>query len=75
MMSIQAHPFRWNYRHADGAPCRCSGVVCAILYPNERIKMEYFIVAMGITITFLCFLAIFYKDDFLGDELRGDKDA
>lgn len=43
--------------------------------PNERIKMEYFIVAMGITIAFLCFLAIFYKDDFLGDQLRGDKDA
>ena len=38
-------------------------------------KMEYFIFTMGITIAFLCFLAIFYKDDFLGDELRGDKDA
>ena len=37
--------------------------------------MEYFIVAMGITIVFLYFLAIFYKDDFLDDELRGDEDA
>jgi hypothetical protein len=76
MMSIQAHPFRWNYRHADGAPCGFLGVLCAILYPERKDKqMEYFIVAIGITITFLCFLAIFYKDDFLGDELRGDKDA
>jgi hypothetical protein len=38
-------------------------------------KMEYFLTAIGVVIVFLCFLAIFYKDDFLGDELRGDKDA
>jgi hypothetical protein len=37
--------------------------------------MEYFLTAIGITIVFLCFLAIFYKDDFLDNELRGDKDA
>ena len=76
MMSIQAHPFRWNYRHADGAASPFLGVVCAILYPERKDeRMEYFLTAIGITIVFLCFLAIFYKDDFLGDELRGDKDA
>lgn len=37
--------------------------------------MEYFLAAIGITTVFLCFLAVFYKDDFLGAELRGDKDA
>lgn len=37
--------------------------------------MNYFLAAIGITIVFICFLAVFYKDDFLGDELRGGKDA
>jgi hypothetical protein len=38
-------------------------------------KMENFLTTIGIVVVFLCFLAIFYKDDFLDDELRGDKDA
>lgn len=37
--------------------------------------MEYLVVGIGVTIVILCFLAVFYKDDFLGDELRGNKDA
>ena len=37
--------------------------------------MDYFLAAIGITIVFICFLAVFYKDDFLDDELRSDKDA
>lgn len=37
--------------------------------------MDYFLGAIGITIVFICFLSVFYKDDFLDDELRGDKDA
>ena len=76
MTSIPAHRFRWSCKHADGVPCRRSGVLCAILNPNERMKMEYFLTAIGVVVVFLCFLAIFYKDDFLGDELRGgEKDA